>query len=280
MARIKYRSAEVQEQRRLYFKKVALISLTVFILIAGGLVFILRMESIQIRENNIQGASIIDKNEIVEVINNSLSGNYFWVIPKSNTFLYSVTKLNNILIERFPGISTLDVGRDGLRKISVKIEERRPETLWCNDVVEGGIPECYFVDSTGKVFARAPFFSGNVYFIFRGTLGKEDPLGAQIFDSQDFPIFQSFVKQISGKLNLSIVGVEIKSDEDFDLILSSGARILLNKNISYENLYNNIDSVIKSQQISSSSIDTIEYVDMRFGNKVYFKSKTVPVLTK
>jgi len=273
MTRIKYRSVEVQAQRRKFFKRVTIILSIAFISIVIGLIFLLRMESIQIRENNIIGTNIIDKNEILEEVQDSLSGNYLWVIPKSNTFLYSVRKLNDILIEKFPGIFSLDVSRDGLKKISIKIEERKPEALWCKDSQESEIPECYFVDVTGRVFAKAPFFSGNVYFVYKGVLNNENPLGAQIFNSQDFSIFQSFIKQIESKLNLSVIGVEIKDKEDFDLQLSSGSRVLLNRGTSYEDMYNNIYSVVKSERFSTSSLDNLEYIDMRFGNKIYFKTK-------
>ena len=65
MARIKYRSVEVQEKRRRFAKKVAIISGTLFVLIIVGVIFLLRLEQIQIREVNVEGTNIINKNEII-----------------------------------------------------------------------------------------------------------------------------------------------------------------------------------------------------------------------
>lgn len=275
MSRIKYRSVEVCEKRRLFAKRLALISGIFLIATLVSVVYFLRIESIQIREISIDGSSIIDRKEIEGFVSSSLLGDYCWVIPKSNTFLYSVNDLKANLEQRFPGISSLAVGRDGFKKIYVKIIERKPEALWCKDGKEENIPECYFVDSNGIVFAQAPYFSGNVYFMYRGDLNKEDPLGAQIFTTQDFSDFSMFIKQAVSKLGLSVTGVEMKEQGDFDLLLSSGVKVLLNKNMSYDQMYNNIDAVLKSKEFSSSTLDTLEYVDMRFGNKIYFKSKTV-----
>jgi hypothetical protein len=275
MARIKYRSAEVWERRRLFAKRMTLIFGALIILIIVGVVLLLRIGAIQIKETNIEGANIIDKNEIQNTVDESLSGNYLWVIPKSNTFLYSVKKLNSTLIQRFPGISTLSISRVGFKKISIKIGERKPEALWCSDAKEGDVPECYFVDNSGIVFARAPFFSGNVYFMYRGKLDKEDPLGAQIFTVKDFLVFQAFIKQTTNKLGISIVGAELKEQGDFDLLLSSGVRILLNRKMSYDDIYNNMFTIIKSKEFSSSTstLNSLDYIDMRFGNKIFYKAK-------
>ncbi len=237
------------------------------------------MESIQIRKVNIEGTNIINKEEVQNIVDESLSGNYLWLIPKSNTFLYSVKKLNKILVDKFPGISSLDVGRENLQKIYIKIVERKPQTLWCRGGEGENVPDCYFVDSTGVVFASAPFFSGNVYFIYRGGLNKEDPLGAQIFSREDFLAFEDFIKQINNKFKISIVGVELKDQEDFDLLLSSGTRIMLNKNTPYNDMYDNLDAILKDTQFSSSTLPTLDYIDMRFGNKVYYKAKTATVKT-
>jgi cell division septal protein FtsQ len=275
MSRIKYRSPEVQEQRRRFAKRMTLIFGTLTILIIVGVIFLLRMNSIQIKETNIEGVSIIDKKEVEDTVRGTLSGNYLWFIPKSNTFLYSVKKLNNILVQKFPGIYSLNVGREGFGKVYVKIVERKPQALYCEAGNEEATPECYFVDSSGKVFAQAPYFSGNVYFVYKGKLNQEDPMGAQIFTVQDFSIFESFIKQAGNKLGLGIVGAELKDVGDFDLLLSSGAKILLNKNISYDDMFNNLDAVFKSQQLSSSTLSTLDYIDMRFGNKVYYKAKIV-----
>ncbi len=276
MVRIKYRSLEARERRRRFVKRMVIIFSILAILIIVGAVLFFRIEKIQIREVSINGTNIINKEEINNTVNKSLSGYYLWLIPKSNTFLYSVNNLNNILIKDFPGINSLNINREGFKKISIEIEERKPEALWCKDKIEENIPECYFVDITGKVFASAPYFSGNVYFIYKGELSKEDPLGAQIFTVEDFSLFQIFIKQIKSKLELSIVGVELKNQGDFDLLLSSGTKIMLNKKNSYEDMYNNIDTILKSQQLSSSNLDSIDYIDMRFGNKVYYKAKSAP----
>lgn len=275
MSRIKYRSPELIEKRRRTLKRWAWILGVGTIVLCVGVVFLLRMERFQIRETNIEGTKIIEKSAVQNLVDSSLTSSYLWVIPKTNTFLYSLNNLRKNLLGTFPGISALDVSRNGFQKLSIQITERKPKALWCEEENEEGSSECYFVDDSGIVFSQAPYFSGNVYFVYRGKLDKENPLGARILNQQDFVSFEEFVGHVSKTLNLNIVGVFFKDAQDFDLLLASGGRIMLNKNLSYDDIYNNIGSILKSPQFSSSTLQTLDYVDMRFGNKIFFKTKTL-----
>ena len=275
MSRIKYRSPELVERRRHALKLWAWVLSVSAIVLCIGFIFLLRMERFQIREVDIQGTKIIEKSAVQNSVDSSLAGSYVWIIPKTNTFLYSLNNLNKNLLSTFPGIYMLDINREGFQKISIKITERKPHALWCGGENEEDASGCYFVDGGGVIFSQAPHFSGNVYFVYRGKLDKENPLGARILDQQDFVSFEDFVNHVSKTLNLNIVGVFFKDASDFDLLLDSGGRIMLNKNLSYDDMYNNIGSILKSPQFSSSTLQTLDYVDMRFGNKIFFKTKTL-----
>ncbi len=272
MSRVKYRSAEALQKRRRSFKRVSIFLSIGIVFIFIGLVFFLRMDRFQIRDVNIEGARIIQESDLRKSVDDTLSGSYVWLIPKSNTFIYNLGTLKSYLLEEFPGIQSITLARDGFNKISLNIEERKPHVLWCPDKDEVD-QQCYFIDDTGLLFAEAPSFSGNVYFIFRGKLDKDTPLGARLMSQQDFTSFEQFISLITKNLHVDIVGVTFKEVGDFDLDLASGTKILFNKTLSYDDMYNNFGSVLKSDQFASSTIDSLEYLDMRFGNKIFFKNK-------
>ncbi|MEI6480003.1 MAG: hypothetical protein WCO12_00570 [bacterium] len=272
MSRVKYRSAEALQKRRRSFKRVSIFLSIGIVFIFIGLVFFLRMDRFQIRDVNIEGARIIQESDLRKSVDDTLSGSYVWLIPKSNTFIYNLGTLKSYLLEEFPGIQSITLARDGFNKISLNIEERKPHVLWCPDKDEVD-QQCYFIDDTGLLFAEAPSFSGNVYFIFRGKLDKDTPLGARLMSQQDFTSFEQFISLITKNLHVDIVGVTFKEVGDFDLDLASGTKILFNKTLSYDDMYNNFGSVLKSDQFASSTINSLEYLDMRFGNKIFFKNK-------
>jgi len=273
MSRVKYRSPEAIQKRRRSFRRVSIFFGIGAVVIFIGLIFFIRMDRVQVRDVNIEGVRIIQESDIRKSVNDTLSGYYLWLIPKSNTFIYNLGTLKSYLLKEFPGIQSITLARDGFQKISLSIEERKPHVLWCPD--ENQIDQqCYFIDDTGLLFAEAPSFSGNVYFIFRGKLDKDIPLGARVMSQQDFVSFENFISMVTKKLHVDIVGVTIKDVGDFDLELVSGTKILFNKTISYDEMYNNLGSMLSSDQFASSTLNSLEYLDMRFGNKIYFKKKT------
>lgn len=285
MAKIRYRSPELVLKRRRTIKKMTALFVLGFSLLLIGLVFFLRMDRFQIREVSITGTKIIDEKSIRVTVNDTLAGSCLWLIPKTNTFIYSVSSLEKKMLEDYNGILTLNIHREGFQKISIEITERKPHALWCaNDFKQDissdqEIPDCYFVDYAGLVFEKAPFFSGNVYFVYRGKLDKESPLGAHVLDKTTFANFEKFVNSVK-TLNVEVVGVLLKEAGDFDLILSSNTKVMLSQNLSYDEMYNNFSSLIKSDQFATTTLDKIDYIDMRFGNKIFFKTKTIQTPVK
>ena len=99
MSRIKYRSPELVERRRHALKLWAWVLSVSAIVLCIGFIFLLRMERFQIREVDIQGTKIIEKSAVQNSVDSSLAGSYVWIIPKTNTFLYSLNNLNkNIML--------------------------------------------------------------------------------------------------------------------------------------------------------------------------------------
>lgn len=275
MAKIRYRSPELVEKRRRILKRAGAIFVVGTVIILTGLIFFLRMERFLIRDIYVVGTQIIEESSVHNLVNESLTGSYVWVVPKANTFIYSISSLEKKLIEAYPGILSLDVHRDGFQKVSIKIVERKPHALWCKNVAAEEVQDCYFVDDTGLIFAKAPYFSGSVYFVYKGKLDNETPIGAHILASEKFTDFEKFISLVIKNLNVEVTGVSFKEAGDFDLLLPSGAYVMLNQNLSYDDIYNNFGSLIKSEQFATTSLDTLEYIDMRFGNKIYFKSRIV-----
>lgn len=275
MLRNAYRSPEFRQKRARKIKLVSIFSTIFFLALVTGLVFLLRMEKIQIREVNISGTKILEADKIKEDTNASLSGAYVWLIPKSNTFLYSKALLAHTLSERFPVIKNITIKRQGFNTLDITIEERKPHALWCQNPTEGSTPQCFFVDDTGFVFSPSAYFSGNVYFIYHTEVPAEKAIGTSILPEGEFETFEKFVATLE-KVGLDISSAEFKDPLDYDLLLTSGTRMMLSRKISYEDAYRNIVSLLKNKE-HPVSFPTLEYIDLRFGNKVYLREKSKEV---
>jgi hypothetical protein len=130
---------------------------------------------------------------------------------------------------------------------------------------------CNFMDESGYIFDTAPYFSGDVYFRFFG----------KVVDSYFSP--ELFGKLISLKEHLPSMGLKpisvyVKPDGDIEIYLSpsknNNPKILLKNTFEVEKLVENLGSALTTEPLSKDIKDrygSLLYLDLRFGNKVYFK---------
>src|SRR5690606_30026068 len=94
-----------------------------------------------------------------------LDDSFLEVIPYDNLLVLDISTIEDNLKETFPKIENIDVDVDNGDTVMVHIGERSAHSLWCIDREYESLfeEECYFADSEGLLYARAPYFSGTVY---------------------------------------------------------------------------------------------------------------------
>jgi hypothetical protein len=207
-----------------------------------------------------------------------MSDSYFFVFPKNNSLIYPKKYLQEYLKERFKRIDTIKINRKDFTTLSIEITERKPIALWCDSssLNASTSEKCYFLDDNGTIFVEAPYFSGNAYFRYYGLIGTSSPIvGAEYLASTTQ--FRSLSKFVSDVEYMSTTPIYLlsKENEEFTLILSTGAKIYFDMKEPLPKISSNLETLLHSGTFSTSSDPTtsIDYIDLRFGNKLYYKMK-------
>jgi hypothetical protein len=212
-----------------------------------------------------------------------LADSYGYLVPRDNTIFYPKEEILSTLQNSFIKILSVGVQRDGLQGITISIEERTPYVLWCGNTITispADNTKCYFVDSSGLVYSEAPVFSNDVYMhYYGGTIGDGNILGAHYLPGMDFRNLDQFIRALIS------AGVETKNirvyDGDVDVyILGKAGSIPTALRFSITQPYVKSLSAFNtfiSDQTASTTIQkylaSLEYLDFRFGNKIYSKSR-------
>lgn len=264
------------------------------LLIKLGLIFLLliafvflfswlsKLPSIQIKNIEVEGNAIISKAEITDFIKKEISGEYFLLFSKKNFFLYPKGVIERKLADNFKRIEKIEIKSKGLNYLVVNLIERKPYSLWCDgggnsDKIESASSEkCYFLDKNGFVFSEAPEFSGNTFFRYYGLLKEDNPVGGNYMESLKFKEIRGFVDSLK-ILGINSVKFHASSEDDYEIDLDNGGKIifddkqLLTKTL--ENLESVLDEIGLGKSSSTDSAVKLDYVDLRFGNKVFYKTK-------
>lgn len=276
------RLTELKNKRKQYF--VRKIYIYTFGTLACVILFtyLSRIDKLNIQSVEIVGNNVTDTTLVTKTINEEMAGHYLWIFPKTNIFFYPRTKIEAILHDKYKRLKDVDAGIKNNEILEVKVTEREPKYNWCgqSSPEDGGGKTCYFTDDSGYIFDEAPYFSGDVYFKFYGNIDHADTPAGNYFATSQFTKFITF-KDILEKLGLKPASLYYEEDKgDITVFLtrnknaSSSPKIIIKNTADISKIAENLNAALSTEPLLSDfkkKYDSLLYIDLRFGNKVYYK---------
>lgn len=243
-------------------------------MIFAGLVYLSRLKQINISSIEVTGNKILSAEEVESLIGEKTAGYYFWFFPKTNIFFYPKDAISEGLQEKFKRLKDVKLSIKNNAVLEVEATERLPSYMWCGDVPPEVAGEenlkCSFLDETGFIFDEAPYFSGEIYFKFYGAN----------FSQANFDKLISFKKTIE-QMELKPAALYVDPAGDVRIFLSAKnplerPEIIFKMDSDFEKVVENLDTALKTEPLLSdfkNKYSSLLYIDLRFGNKVYYKFK-------
>jgi cell division septal protein FtsQ len=213
----------------------------------------------------IGGTRTVSKDEVGKHVRDALSGTVAFVFSKRNALLYPKRAITQDLTASFPRIAEVRVGTKGLHTLSVEITERQPAGIVCDAT---NASKCFFLDASGFLYAPAPSSLGSAYVRFVIPLSGE-PVGTRLLGSRAFSDLQDFLHSLFA-LSFLPTSVTI-AKTDLTLSVRAGnetVRLLVSREEPYATTTQNLSSLLSADGFS---VKNIEYIDLRFGNKVFYR---------
>jgi len=236
-----------------------------------GIYYGTRIESKQIKGVQVVGGQTIPHRDIEQIVNNTLVGHYYRLVPKRFTWTYPKTQIvNSILaVDRVKNVQ-VELSK---KELVVVFDEHTPEALWCD---EGGLP-CLFMDRSGYAFAEAPELSGGALVRYVATGVKPEKDTSQ-FTAEFITANEVFIEQLADELGLYITQVVKGGEDDIDYKVSGGGIIKTSQLISLPTTFSNLKTILLSEEFAHLEPGSFQYIDLRFGDKV-FVNEELPSLS-
>lgn len=281
------RLVELKKRRqKTIFYKILILLLgfsAIFILLA----YLSRLNSLNIAEIQISGNKVLETETLKMTIEEQISKKYLWIFPKTNILIYPQNSIKNELLDKFKRLKDLSLSIKTNNILEVSLIERTAKYTWCGPTpsIEStqakDDQKCYFLDEDGYIFDEAPYFSGEVYFKFYGPVNLSTtgiPSGSYFFES-NFKQLISF-KNTLENMDLKPISLYSKENGDMEISLSPGKTssvgplIIFNKNSDLKKVAENLQAALFTEPLKSkfkTKYSSLQYIDLRFGNKVYDK---------
>ncbi len=256
----------VRKKRLRMYWKIGLTIVFVGVLIYG-VSFWSKNESLQIKSVNVFGNKHVSTAAILEDFNEVVDENLFYIINQNNLVFLPRTKIANEIKEEL-SVRAVYIKMAGPTSVDVEIVEYDPVAIWCADLVK---KNCYLINSDGLFFVKAPEIVFDDLIEIVGEI-KGDILGQYYVDSAVFNNFVS-LQALLKKINVVISKITTKDYETFTLMTKNGPNILIDKKDDPVEVANNLKTTIDQESIHEIQFQNIEYIDLRFEGRAYYKIK-------
>lgn len=222
---------------------------------------------VSLGEVSVAGVSHVSPNLVKAVFEYTLhDGTYHYLSP-SNIFWYPKQVLTTALQERIPRIKTVSIERDGLlaQAVTITVEERKRFGVWCN-----GRGQCFEMDKDGFIFAAAPTSAPMREYVFLGFFDENTLPVGKTFIGEYMPNVIAFLDYLEKK-GLKPIQVISKDPVDYWVKLENGISVRAAFSNAPEEMARNLELALSSDALRGQ-VETLEYIDLRFGNKLYYKT--------
>ncbi len=281
------RLLEFKKHRRKVFRNNFFLFFIALLVIFASLSYLSRLKQLNIGAIEIIGNKVVETEAVKKVVEEQIAGKYLWLFPKTNILFYPQNSIKNELQDKFKRLNNISLSIKNNKILMVSLTERTALYTWCGDIPNlavkppselGGLTakdQCYFMDENGYIFDEAPYFSGEVYFKFYGAQSES------YFFKQKFKQLIAF-KDILINLGLKPVILRITDSGEVEVFLSKGTssiltigpKIIFKIDADFQNVAENLETALNTEPLKSkfkNKYSLLEYIDLRFGNKVYDK---------
>lgn len=238
--------------------------------VVGLALYALSRPSFFISEVSVSGNSRVPTEAVSALIRRGLSERFLGILPRSHVLLYPKDALRERLLSEFPLLAGVMLSAN-FNSLSVLLREREPVALWCPE------DECFYMDAEGFAFAAAPSGAERNYKRFSPMLAASGtpavlfthPIGAPRLRE-----IQGFLRELE-QLSLRSSRVRIGESGEVSVELVGGGELRLHDE-RFDEALTRLSTLLAEPGLirrGSTGELRVEYIDLRYGNKIYFKPR-------
>ncbi len=240
-------------------------------LVLGSLAAVTWLPHLRIATVEIVGAEGTSAQTIKSFVSKKLEGSYMYVFPKDNIFLYPKEEIIENILAEFPTISNVEAYAENFQTLAIKVTERTPKALWCGESPENKLP-CLLIDEKGVAYQNAAEFSGPVYVEYYGNI-SQDELPQQYLSADEFRSLAALTQALRESQSQIVTRVWVDEEKDVYAKFSSNFVLIFNLADDGGDIYERFVLAQTAEPFVARSLADFEYLDLRFGDRLYYKLK-------
>jgi len=264
------RKKEIRQYRKHLI--VSALGACLILLIAVGVWYGARRPEVTIASVVVSGGDTVPHELVENKVASVLEGTYALFIPHRFSYMFPEADIIEA-VNSIPRVHDAAVAKSSRNEIAVTFEEYVPYALWCDSVAINASatpPLCMFVDDQGFAYAEAPTLLGETLLRFVKEEKKPEK-GASVYDADTLRKYTLFSDAITEHHKRRLRAITETKDKDLLLHLNGGVTVLIAEGEGVEDAFEKIESLFEAEEFEGKTLEEFEYIDLRFGSKVYVK---------
>jgi len=222
-----------------------------------------RLQSLTLSKVEVYGGQTIDHELVSALALEQLQGEYAGFIPRSFAWLYPKKEITTALatIQR---IHSIEVDRTNGSTLRVTLQEYLPKALWCRTLLA---VDCVFIDDTGLAYGTSPDLIGGSLLRFIHT-SKVPEIGKRLTSPEDYALLNQ-LNELLVENGWFVSHIEIDKVRDVFLHIVGGGEFKVTLTQDPLVTISNLIVVLTSEEFTDVQPGNFQYIDLRFGNKVF-----------
>ena len=279
--RFNYKSAVIKrtrphKKRVLFVKRVRnvfsskiYIMLGIFLASAIGVgYFLFFTNHFLITDIKIGGVSESTQKEIIEYYNKVSQQRKFFILKQNKTVSFSAREFEKNILFELPKIKKIEIKIKMPHTLNMEAQERAQEGIWCA-YAQMEAPQCFFYDSSGIVYEEAPnSVRGSLIKVIRDSRVTTASLGSAVMSLEILEYVNDLIESLGTAYERPSY-ILIKNNDEISAGFSLGWEAQFSRG---QNLIESVENLtlILNEEIGSR-IGELLYIDLRLGNKAFYK---------
>lgn len=271
MAKVVLPESRLRARRKRRRVRLGIAAVAAALLLLALLVGLSYLPFLQIKEVRVSGKQTFASSTIQTYVESQLQGRYWLLFPKKNILLYPKRAISAGLLSRFPELKVADVHAVNFHAIAAAVIERQPRALWC---MQGEIPTttsaCYFMDEEGVVYAPAAAAAGDALVSYQGA--APGPLPKPYLDPEKFRSLSALIDALAQKYpGNPIKLVAVDGSGDVRAYFKQNFMLMFTLADAGGDVFERFNLALTADPFKAHALYNFEYLDLRFGDKLYYK---------
>ncbi len=244
-----YRYRKSKKPRKIFLRKKGFwVFMLVVSLFSGIFYFLFFSEYFSIKNIEISGNNRITSQNLIEF---SQKG--------KNFFLADFSEISKEIMNKFPEIKNISIKKSFPDSVALSVEERQTYGCLCKD------SDCFYFDENGVVFEKNNDCNNKLVVISEKILQMLE----KAIEKDKINNFISIYNSMSGFGGCKSISIYDNSDKKIVLLSAEGWQVYFSE-IDIPSQIVNLKALL-SDKISESKRKNLEYIDLRFGSKLFYK---------